>query len=180
MGGLFPINPAGPGEGFSSFNGCSSSMYRALHTAAGTAPGAAPGLAGAILPPGAGLDAQLGAVPGWGWKLFSPPASPGDLPVQDLCLCPLCVGGELCSVLNVPGGLGGCSPPPPGVGGVGGLKPLPPSLPLAAAPSSFPRRRGGGQRVLRAVLPLPGPRVARGGSPGRGRWVGLGYLLPMG
>lgn len=152
------INPAGPAEGFSSFNGCSSSMYRALHTEAGAAPGLPAGLA-------RGHPARR-ACAGMG------PAAPisasisQDLPVQGLCLCPLCVPG-------VPGGAvlcaerarwAGGAPHRPGGGSSRCLHPCPsPRPPVILPPSRGPR----GQWAPGASCPCQA-RGSLGGVSGEG------------
>lgn len=138
LGRLFPINPAGPGEGFSSFNGCSSSMYRALHT---EAPGA--GLAGGHPAPRAGLRPLLCL-----WHGAGSSSLRQHLP--GTCRCRICAcahsacqgcpagveGAVLCA--ERAGWGWGCSPHRPGVG-VGGssrcLHPCPsPRPPRILAP----------------------------------------------
>lgn len=170
-GGCTPIKPVDSAEGFSSFNGFSLSMYSAVtHQSSPLAPGLPADLAGVRSSPQGRAAAP--PVPGQGWKLLSPPASPRDLqgpsPVQDLCLRPLCVAGvpwraELCS--EHAGWVGGCCPLPQG-GLSRCLHPCP-SLqpPLMHLPPSAGGLQGpGGQQGLGAVLPLPGLMIPRGGG----------------
>lgn len=116
MGGPLPINPAGPGEGFSSFNGCSSSMYRAVPKLP-RAPGLGMGL-------GAPLSASISC---------RVPAGAGFVPVPAL-RCPR--GAVLCA--ERAGGLGGCSPMP----GEGAQAAASIAAPRPRPLRSLPRSRG--------------------------------------